>query len=464
MATITSLGAGSGLDLESLVTKLVAVESIPLNSLKSKQASYETKISALGSVSSELSKLQTAASKLAAGVLETPENKFASYTASVADTRVASVSASTGAVAGNYSLVVKQLATAAKMTSTAVANSSTSITSTDTTLTLSYGGTDNTIGLSAGASLANLRDAINDKNLGITATLVTGTDGAHLILTGETGASNTVSLDLSSLSSASVPAGSLTMNSTATATDASYTIDGIAGTSSSNTVANAIDGITLTLGSTSAYDSSSATYSATNLTVAKNLSDKITSALDTFVSAYNTAHSTMKTLTAYDAATKTAGTLQGNSTVRMVMGQLRSMHTTTTSGDSTSPFQLFANIGVTIQDNGTLAVDSDKLKTAINSAPSTVANLISNVGKAFDNSIDRMTGTSGFITSASNTLKNIVGDITDKQEVLKRRIDSIEIRYRTQFTALDSLISGLNTTSSFLSSYLSSLNASSSSN
>lgn len=463
MSTITSLGTGSGLELESLLTKLMAVESIPLTNLKTKQASYETKISALGSVSSALSKLQTAASDLAAGTLETPQDKYSSYAATVADTSIASASASTGAVAGSYSLVVKQLATAAKMSSSAVTSSSTSITTSATTLTLAYAGNNNTISLSAGASLANLRDAINDKGVGVTATIVTGTDGAHLVLTGETGASNTIGLDLSGLSSASVAAGSLTMSSTATARDASYTIDGIAGTSSSNTVADAIDGITLTLSSASAYDSSSSTYTSTTLTVTKNLSDKITSALNSFISAYSTAYSTMKSLTAYDAETETAGKLQGNSTVRMVMGQLRNLVTSTTSGNSTSTYQLFANIGVTIQDDGSLAIDSDKLTAAISADPSTVADLVSNVGKAFDKAIDKMTGTSGSITAATTSLNNIVSDTTDKEESLQRRLDSIETRYRTQFTALDTLISNLNSTSDFLTSYLSSLSSSSSS-
>ena len=99
MASITSLGTGSGLELESLITKLMTVEKAPLTSLQKKQSAYETKISAMGKLQSALSSLQTSAKSMKPGVLESATTKFAAYTASVTDTAVATATATTGAIA-----------------------------------------------------------------------------------------------------------------------------------------------------------------------------------------------------------------------------------------------------------------------------------------------------------------------------------------------------------------------------
>jgi flagellar hook-associated protein 2 len=466
-ATVTSLGVGSGLDLATLLTQLMTAESIPLTTLQTRQASYETKISAFGTVSSLLSTLQSAASDMETDTLESASDKYSTLTATVGDTTVASATASTGATAGSYSLTVSQLATAQKLTSDAVTSSTTSVTSAAATLSLSLGtlASDGTytassttsIDLSAGATLEDMRDAINDADAGVTASIISGTDGAHLVLTsGNTGTDNVISI--SGLDGFTYdPSGTSTSSLTQTtaAQDAELTIDGISVTSTSNTVSTALDGVTITLTGT--------TSSATTLTVSSDSTDKITSALESFVSAYNSAYSQMRTYAAYDSDTETAGALQGNSTLRTVMSQLRGLITTTTSGSSSSAYQLLANIGVTIQDDGSLEIDSDTLNAAITADSSTVANLVANIGSAFDSAIENMTGTSGSITVATDSLNSTVDDLTDQEEALQRRLDTIEARYRSQFTALDTLISSLNGTSSYISSFLDSLSSSSSS-
>jgi flagellar hook-associated protein 2 len=452
MTTVTSLGVGSGLSLETLLTQLMTAESIPLTSLQTKQASYETKISAIGTVTSALATLQTAASGMAASTVEDPMDKFATYAATVADTSIASATASSGATAGSYALTVTQLATSAKMTSDAVSSSSTSLTTSARTLTLNYGGTDYSISLSAGATLSDLSSAINDSSSGVTATIVTGSSGAYLVLNGETGANNTISMDLSSLTSTD---GSMGLTETTAAKNAELTLDGIAITSSSNSVTSALDGVTIKLTAT--------TSSATTLTISSDVTSKITSALNTFITDYNSVYSSLSTLTAYNSDTSTAGTLQGDGTMRTVMSQLRKLITTTTSGDSSSAYQVLSNIGVSIQDDGSLKLDSTKLTAALAADPNAVANLVSNIGNAFDDAIDNMTGTSGSITIETTSLNNMVSDNTDQQEKLQLRLDAIEARYRTQFTALDTLIANLNTTSSYITQYLSSTSSSSSS-
>lgn len=447
MATITSLGAGSGLELESLVTKLMAAESIPLKTLQTKQSSYETKISAFGSLSSKLSDLQSAASGMTTDTLGKAADKFATFTATVGNTSVGTATATSGATSGSYSLEVSQLAVAEKQKSSAVASGTTSIASSASSLTLTYAGTDHTIDLAAGGSLNDLRDAINKANTGVSATIVTGSDGAHLVLTGETGEDNTISLDTSSLSSP------LTFSQIQGAKDAKLTLDGISITSASNTVTDALDGVTLQLSAT--------TTSATTLTVNSDLTDKITSALNAFVTAYNSASTSMKSLGAYDQETGTAGTLQGNGTLRTVQSQLRSLLTTTTSGNSSSTYQILSNIGVSVTSSGTLSLDATKLAAALAADPDTVSNLVSNVGKAFDKSINNMVGTTGSIGVATTSLNNIVSDLEDRQTSLQKRLDSIEARYRSQFSALDSLVASLTSTSDYISTYLTNINSSS---
>ena len=110
MASVTSLGVGSGLDLQGMLTKLMQVEQQPLTLLQNKQASYQSKISALGTLQSSLAALQTAAAGLTPSSTQTATEKFSSYSASVADTTIASASAAKGAVAGSYSLEVSSLA------------------------------------------------------------------------------------------------------------------------------------------------------------------------------------------------------------------------------------------------------------------------------------------------------------------------------------------------------------------
>jgi flagellar hook-associated protein 2 len=135
MATITSLGVGSGLDLESLVTSLMAVEARPLTALQTKVASYTSKISSLGTLKSKLSALQTAAAAMKTATGKTALSTFASFTASTADTTIATATATTGAVAGTYTLNVTQLAVAQRFESGTFSSTTDTVGSEGDTLT-----------------------------------------------------------------------------------------------------------------------------------------------------------------------------------------------------------------------------------------------------------------------------------------------------------------------------------------
>ena len=467
MATITSLGTGSGLELESLITKLMTVEKAPLTALQKKQTAYETKISALGKLQSVLATLQTSAQSMKPGVLESATTKFAAYTASVADTAVASATATTGAIAGNYSLEVSKLAQAQQLQSAAFSSSTTSITSAGGSLTLTLGtlaedGTytadssrSYTFNLAAGATLKDLQNAINSSDAGVSATIVNGSGGAQLVLTSGEGTNNVMQLSGSGITGFDYdPAATGTQGWTQSkaASDAAFTLNGIAVTSHSNTVTDALDGVTLELTGT--------TTTATTLKIAEDYSANIKSALESFVSAYNSAYSTMSSLGAYDPDTQVAGDLQGNSTLRYAMNQIRQALFNTTSGDDDSDYQTLSNIGVSISASGTLTIDSTKLTAAVKADPDAVANLVANVGTKYDSIVQKLIGTDDSpIPAATSGLKKTVSNLEDQQEKLQLRLESIEARYRAQFTALDTLISSLNTTADYLTSYISSLNS-----
>ncbi len=449
MATITSLGVGSGLDLESLVTNLMAVEAQPLTALQTKVASYTSKISSLGTLKSKLSALQTAAAAMKTAIGKTALTTFASYSASTADTTIANATATTGAVAGTYTLNVTQLAVAQRFESVTFSSTDDTVGSEGDTLTFDFATPDDEgnsrsvmITLdSSNNSLTGLRNAINNANMGVTATIVNGTNGPQLIFSGEQGLDNEITLG-----------GELATQFTekVSAQDAEFTINGIAATSSTNSASEVLDGVTIEL----------VKEGTTTLTVAADYSTNITSALNDFITAYNAANSTMTTMGAYDATTGTSGALQGNQILRDSQTLVRNLLYSTTTG-GTSAYQTLSDIGVTVGTDGSLSLDSSKLEGALAADSSAVATLVSKIGESYNSSLESTVGYSGKIKIATDSANTIIKELEARQEALELRLETIEARYRSRFTALDTLLSNLNNTSTYLTQQLASLTGSS---
>lgn len=454
MASVTSLGSGSGLDLESLLTNLMTVEKQPLTAIQTKQSSVNTKISSLGTLKSKLAALQTAAKALVKDIGKTTLEKFATYSANFSTSGIATASFGTGVVAGSYAINVTQLAQGQRFTSTAFTDSSTAIGSVGDTLTFDFATPDaegnsrtQTITLdSTNNSLAGLRNSINSANMGVTATIVNGTNGAQLLLSGSEGLANEITL--------SSTTGSLSglFTETQPVLDAEFTVNGIAAQSSTN-AASVIDGITLNLTQTG----------STTMTVSADYQTKMTSALNDFITAYNDANTSMRTLGAYNATTKVAGALQGNNVLRDAQAQTRNALFSVTSG-GTSSYQRLSDIGVSVGVDGSLSLDATKLSNALTDASGDVASLLSNIGTEFNTSLERFVGTSGTIQIATDSANTILTELTKRSDAILRRLDVVEARYRKQFTALDTLIAGLNSTSSYLTQQIASLTNSNSNN
>ena len=393
-----ALGVGSSLDVNGLVTQLMAAEQQPLNALATKEAKYHSQLTAYGSLKGALSSLQSSVATL------TNPAKFSAVSASIADTTLASVSASSSAMPGSYSINVTQLAQSQKLQSTAFAATSTTIGT--GTLNISFGTyTDDltgftinsskasksiTIGASQ-SSLSGVRDAINAANVGISANIINdGTYGNRLVITStDSGASNALNITVADSSDGSntdnaglsqlAYDGTLTSHMTQPIgmgpKDALLTIDGIEIKKPSNSIADAVTGMTVNLLKTG----------TTNLTV--NYDTKIIqSTIQTFVDSYNTLNTTINKLSNYDAANNTASVLTGDSTLQSLKSQLRQVFNaalSTAGGGLTT----LSDIGITFQRSGSLALDSTKLNTILKNSSKDVSTLFAALGKPSDSLI-----------------------------------------------------------------------------
>lgn len=455
---ISSLGVGSGLDLNSLITSLMQAEQQPLLALQKKEASYLSRISSLGTLKSSLSSLQTAAANLIPDSTVSASEKFTTLKASSADNTIATATTSTGALASIYTLKNISLATAEQIRkpegTLGIPGSGTG------TLSIKVGtGTATDINVTGGSSLSDIAKAINDAKPDVTASVINDGSSNHLVISAKkTGASNTVSITGSAgwegfnFKPTSDPLSTNTWTQQQNAASASVDINGLTVTGDSNTITTAISGLTINL----LKDSSS----GTTLSVTQDSTSSITAALNGFIKAYNDAASSMKSLGAYDETTKVAGALQGDSTLRSAQSQVFNL---LTSKQGTGNYALLADIGVALQKDGTLKLDTSKLNKAIESDFTAVANLTSAVGSAFKTGLEGLVGTSGNITSATESANRMIKELDRRQEALQTRLTRVQERYTKQFSALDSLIASMNQTSSSLTQMLANLPGSSSS-
>jgi flagellar hook-associated protein 2 len=449
MTTISSLGAGSGLDLEGLVTKLMTVEQAPLTVIDNKISSYNTKISALGALKSAVTTLQTAAKALAPSIGQTAQQNLATYSATLADTSVGTATADSAASssAGDYSLTVVQTARTDRLTFAA----NPTLTA-GTTLNIAVGTSSVSVSITAGMTLGDLRDAINSSSGGATATLIGGT---QLILTSNTSGGTgliTVSGDAGfawNPNNTGAAVG-ISQSTDSKGRDAQIQVNGILLTSTSNTFTDAVDGVDITLKSGTAANTS------TTLTVSADTSTKVTADVKAFVDAYNSFISLVKQYGYYDADTKTAGTLQGDYALRTMQSRLYSQISSTPAGVTGSITSL-SNLGISVQSDGKLSIDSTKLSNAVSSGFTNVSNYLAALGKSVDTASDGLISSDGLITNATSTINSRIDDAETRRTALEARLTVIEARYRKQFSALDTLIASMQSTSTYLTQQLASL-------
>lgn len=452
MATTSSLGVGTGVDLQTMLTKIMAAERAPITALDTKIATANTKISVYGTLKSKLDALQSAAE-----TLQFP-SRLAAITANSSDTTVVGASASYTASVGSYSAEVTQLASAQKSFSAAY---SAGTTFGQGTLNFTVGGVAAapiTLNGQASYTLEEIGTQINNAKNGVTATVITDSSGKQrMVLTGEkSGAANSFQLAstlTASGSQASLASFDTTTNGLmrATAQDGKMNLDGIEIASSTNSFSSGVGGLTLT----------AVKLGSANISV-QNDGAKITTAAQNFVESYNAVVSLIKSNTGYNAATKTGQALTGDSAVRSVLGNLGNARTTIPSDLSSATFKSLSELGISIQQSGLLSLDSTKLNKAISTSPTEVIKTLSAYGKEFGTSVMEMQNEGGVVANRVNSLNSSVSRFKTSQTSLEHRVSLIEKRYQAQFTALDKYVSAMNVTSSALTQQLAALTASSS--
>lgn len=449
MATITSSGSGSGLDIAGIVDQLVAAERAPVaNRLTARESKANELLSALGKFKSSLASFQDSLKALK------EINTFQGRKVTVGNDKVFSATASSASRPGNYTVEVTALAAAHRISSAARPDATSAVGTGIISITVN-GNTSN-IAISSGAnSLNDIRDAINaaPDNPGVRATIVTGNSGAHLVVSAtNTGVANAITMAVSGgdgglspfVYAAGGPAN--TMTQLDAAADAGVIIDGVTVSSATNKITGAIEGVTLDLLGADpgteialgiAYDTDGAKRSVGN-----------------FVNAYNKLIDTITELTKYNKDTRDAAPLLGDSTVRGVRDQLRRALSSVT-GDSDAAS--LASIGVTTQTDGKLAANATRLDAAIAADFDAIGGLFSGttgLATRLDTIISSTLSGSSTIATRESNLKTTLKTITTQRASLDERLVLVRERLSKQFNAMDSLLAQLKTTSSFLSAQL----------
>ncbi|MFN7207441.1 MAG: flagellar filament capping protein FliD [Burkholderiales bacterium] len=478
MSGLSVPGIGSGLDINSLVERLMTVERQPLTALATKKGMIESKISALGQIRSSLDALKTAAQRM------TTQDKLLTLKTTVADTSIATVSTSNSATPASFSLEVEQLASAQKLSSPEFASASSSLGNAAGSVTIEFGT------YSAGVYTLNpdraaftvnveaakmtpegIRDAINQANKEVSASLVNSGTGVMLVLTNaKTGANqhmrlsvsdpdgnNTDNAGLSQLAynpAASVGNGK-NMSERVAAQDARVKIDGISITSRTNTLDQSIAGLTISLLKTN-------DDSPTTMTTTRDDS-QVKTAVNSFITAYNNLNKLVRDLTKYDATKKEAAILNGESTVRNVLSQVRGL--LSRQYGSTSLTTL-SELGITTQSDGSIRLDATKFDSAFSSKRDAVVALFTQStggteGDGFAGTVEdlitSLTDNNGLLDARTDGLNASLKNLNSKEDQIEARLSQIEQRYRTQFVTLDRNLNSLQSLSAYLQQQLASI-------
>ncbi|EEW7496729.1 flagellar filament capping protein FliD [Escherichia albertii] len=455
MASISSLGVGSGLDLSSILDSLTAAQKATLTPISNQQSSFTAKLSAYSTLKSALTTFQTANTALSKAALFSATSTTSSTTAFSAIT-------AGNAIAGKYTISVTHLAQAQTLTtSTTRDDTKTAIAASDSKLTIQQGGNKDPITIdisAANSSLSAIRDAINNAKAGVSASIINvGNSEYRLSVTSnDTGLDNAMTLSVSGddtlQSFMSYGANSNGMEVSVVAQNAQLTVNNVAIENSSNTISDALENITLNL--------NDVTTGNQTLTITQDTA-KAQSAIKDWVNAYNSLIDNFSSLTKYtavdagsDSQSSGNGALPGDSTLRTIQTQLKSMLSNTVSS---SNYKTLAQMGITTDpSNGKLELDADKLTAALKKDASGVGALIVGDGKktgittTIGANLTSWLSTTGIIKAATDGVSKTLNKLTKDYNAASDRIDAQVARYKEQFTQLDVLMTSLNSTSSYL--------------
>ena len=435
-ALVTSTGIGSGLNIGAIVSSLTtAYGAAQTNQLTNRANSLDAQVSAYGTFTAALDTL-----KLSLPPLEDP-SQLGGFTATVADKNIASATTTSNAVAGTYSLLVNNLATVATATSAPLSSSAAIGTG---TLTIALGGASTAITIdTTNNTLPGIAAAINSaqNNPGVTASVITTTDGSRLVLTGtSTGLANQITVTpsggdggLASLALTTVPA-----------QDASFSINGFKATSGSNVVSSAISGVTINL------LQASAPATPTTLAISPDTSSA-QGAIDKFVTALNGVLSSIQTLTGYDPSTQTAGPLNGNATLEAFQNQLQSILGQFTNAGGA--VKSLTDLGINAGTDGTYSTDDTKLGNALSASLASVGSLLggtNGIATQISNLVDGYTKPGGLLATINQGLQTGLSNVSKQQTALAAQLAAYSAQLTAQYNAMDTAVALLKQTQTYL--------------
>ena len=462
MATISSPGIASGLDIQSIVSQLVALEKAPLTQLKSQATSFQTKLSTMGTIKSQVAALGDAAAKLS------NNTGWNAVKATSSNPSAIGVTVKAGAPATSITMEVQNLAKAQSTASAAVPTGAAMGTG---SMTIELGqwtgssfaagsGTPVTITIGAGEdSLAEIAAKINESDAGVSATVLKDASGERLLMRSkDTGVENAFRItvadddgqptDASGLSRLAFSVGNANgMARSQSAENALATINNVSISSASNKLSDTLTGMTMQL--------SQVTTAPVEIDVS-NDTEAINANVKAFVDAYNTLNTTLATATRYDEASKTAGPLQGDSTAVGLQNALRGMMR---SVSSSTPYSRLSDIGIELKTGGKLEIDATKMGAALDNLDDLKALFTTNgsdptavgFGWKIKTFAQDLIDSDGTVTNKTDAIQASLKRNTLEQERVNDKASRSEKRLLAQYNAMDAAVGKLNGLSSFVS-------------
>jgi flagellar hook-associated protein 2 len=495
MATISSAGIGSGLDVNSIVTQLVAIEKKPLATLTLKATSLAAQVSTFGQVQSQFSILADVAARIAV------PSTWSARNASTSNSSAATITVTSAANATSFQLDVDALASnqsvsSAQLTAGAAVGAG--------TLTLQLGTWSGSgaafaqksgnvavnVAVTATDTVSDIASKINTANAGVVATAFNdGTSDRLLLRSKDTGAvsgfkltvadaSDGLNNDNSGLSRLAFDPSTvdpLTSNASGMASaglpvqygqDAKARINGLAVTSASNTLTGNIPGVTFKLlnTTTTGYGGSSEVKVPITMSISEDVTPAVKNVSD-FVAAYNTLNQTLNDLTKYVASTKTAGLFQGDSSVVNLQNMLRNMLSSSSYGGST---QRLSDVGLERVLDGSISMNTAKLSVAANNGTSLMQLFTANNSNASTNGFalkfrdlgKGLIGSGGAVANKVVSIQSELDRNAKAQTSVNDKATLFEARLRKQYSTLDAKMAQLNALNTYVSQQVTTWNKS----
>lgn len=465
MATISSAGVGSGLDVNSIISQIMAIEKKPLTVLEAKETSIQSTVSEYGKIKSAMSTLRDLASKLSGTT---------TWGQTVTNSSSTAVSASSNnSAAGTYSVEVQSLASVQTIaTGTPVPATSTlgagtlrielgswDTTNNATSFTPKAGATAVDVAITSTDTMETIRDKINGAGAGVTALIMTDASGSRLLIRSNvSGAENAFRTSGHAALTFDLSTGGSAMTQSQAAADALATVNGLAVRSTSNTFSNIVDGLTLNL--------SAVTTAPVTVNVVTD-TESLKKTLTEFAAAYTGLVKLIVANTKYDPATKKGALLQGDSAAVGLLRQLRTL--AGAASGASSVFGRLSDVGLELQGDGSMTVNDSRLGSALGNLAELKKLFASSdlldptrdgMAKRFRVMTDGMLGIDGALTTRTEGLGQQLQRNQKDQDRLELRLEAIEKRLRAQYTALDATMGMLNSKSSYITQQIAAFNAS----